>query len=116
MPREKQCAWLPVGDPAQAQLRAQEAITRISHSTGGYASSLQMSSFTFTPTTLLTQEAAMTKYGGILRGSVTVNTQVTVTPIAVSFYTNGPVTFHAQQTCPITYSVPNTAGGQPTSP
>ena len=104
------------GDPQQANLRANEVINRLTKSAGGYASNLQLVSLNFNPANLLANEAQMGQYGGLLQGSVTVNTKLTVTPIAISFYTNGPVTFQAQQTCPITYTVPNTTGSQPINP
>src|ERR1700679_985003 len=66
------------GDPATAQSRAQRVITRINASTAGYVSNVTLISVTFNPTTLLTTEAALVPYGGVVQGSVTVITQVTV--------------------------------------
>ncbi len=104
------------GDPNQAVSRAQAVIDRLNKSTGGYVSKLTLKSLTFAPTDLLTTEAALVPYGGVVQGSVTVNTEVTVTPIAISCVYSGPYTFQSSQTCPITYEVPNTAGGQPVAP
>jgi len=104
------------GDPAQAQSRAQQVINRINAGTAGYVSNVTLKALTFTPSNLLTTEAGLIPYGGLIQGSVTVNTTVTVNPIAVSFFHNGPFVFQAQQTCPVTFNVPNTAGGQPVPP
>ena len=104
------------GDPSQAQSRAQAVIDRINKNTGGYVSNVTLKSLNFNPTNLLATEASLIPYGGVVQGSVTVNTQVTVTPIAISCVYSGPYTFQSSQTCPITYDVPNTAGGQPIPP
>ena len=104
------------GDPVQALARAQAVIDRIAKSTGGYVSKLTLKSLTFTPANLLTTESSLVPYGGVIQGSVTVRTEVTVTPIAISYVWTGPFVFDSEQTCPITYDVPNTAGGQAIPP
>ena len=104
------------GDPNLAQSRAQQVVNRINQNTSGFASNVTLVSVTFNPTTLLATEAALIPYGGVVQGSVTVQTQVTVTPIVVSYVYSGPLNFNSSQTCPVTYNVPNTAGGQTISP
>ena|ERR1700733_7950249 len=104
------------GDPTQALSRAQAVIDRLNKSSGGYVSKLNLKSLTFTPANLLTTEASLIPYGGVIQGSVTVNTEVTITPIAISYVYSGPFVFQSSQTCPVTYDVPNTAGGQPVPP
>jgi hypothetical protein len=104
------------GDPNQAASRAQLVISRINSSSAGYVSNIKMVSIVFSPPSLLTTAASLVPYGGAVEGSVTVKTQATVTPIFVSYVYTGPINFQSAQTCPITYNVPNTAGGQPVSP
>jgi hypothetical protein len=104
------------GDPTQANSRAQRVIDRISKSTAGYVSKLTLKSLTFNPANLLATEATMIPYGGVIQGTVTVNTQVTVTPILISHFCTAPFVFESSQSCPITYDVPNTAGGQVVPP
>jgi Flp pilus assembly protein TadG len=104
------------GDPSQAQSRAQAVIDRLNTNSAGYVSNVTLKSLTFNPTTLLATEASLIPYGGVIQGSVTVITQVTITPIALSYVYVGPLNFQSSQTCPITYDVPNTAGGQPVPP
>jgi hypothetical protein len=99
------------GDPNTAQSRAQVVVNRINQSMTGYVSNVTLVSVTFSPAGLLATEASLAGYGGVLQGYVTVITQVTVTPILISHISSGPFTFQASQTCPITYNVPNTAGG-----
>jgi Flp pilus assembly protein TadG len=104
------------GDPSQAQFRAQAVIDRLNKSSSGYVSNVTLKSLTFSPTNLLATEASLIPYGGVIQGSVTVITQVTITPVAISYVYSGPFNFQSSQTCPITYDVPNTAGGQPVPP
>jgi hypothetical protein len=104
------------GDPSQAVSRAQCVVKRINQSMAGYVSNVTLKSVTFNPTTLLATEASLIPYGGIVQGTVTVNTQVTVTPVLICYVYSGPFTFQSSQTCPITYNIPNTAGGQPVPP
>ncbi|MDR3611982.1 MAG: TadE/TadG family type IV pilus assembly protein [Candidatus Obscuribacterales bacterium] len=104
------------GDPGQAQARAQQVIARINKSTSGYVSNITLTALTFKPTTLLANAVALVPYGGTISGSVTVQTQATVTPFVVQYVYPGPYNFNSAQTCPITYTVPNTAGGQTIAP
>jgi hypothetical protein len=99
------------GDPSQALLRAQACIDRINKNSGGYISNVTLKKLSFSPATLLATEAALIPYGGVVQGSVTVKTQVTVLPFGLAFINNKPLLFDSAQTCPITYDVPNTAGG-----
>jgi Flp pilus assembly protein TadG len=104
------------GDPNQAVSRAQCVLNRINQGVAGYVSQVTLKSVTFNPTTLLATETALVPYGGVVQGSVTVTTTVTVTPAVVCYCCSGPFIFQASQTCPITYNVPNTAGGQVVPP
>jgi hypothetical protein len=104
------------GDPFQAQLRAQRVIDRMNKSSAGYISNITLVSLAFNPSSLLASVGTMVPYGGIVEGSVTVKTQATVTPMLISFVYAGPINFQSAQTCPITFNVPNTAGGQPIAP
>ena len=100
------------GDPNSAALRVNTIMARINKNTGGFVSGLTLGSLTFTPSTLLATEATMIPNGGTVQGSVTVVTKVTVKPMMVSAFSNGPLVFSSSQSCPVTYVVPNTAGGQ----
>jgi Flp pilus assembly protein TadG len=104
------------GDPSQAQARAQQVIARINAGTSGYVSNITLSQLTFNPANLLVSAAALVPYGGVITGSVTVQTQATVTPFVVQYVCPGPYLFNSAQTCPVTYTVPNTAGGQTIAP
>lgn len=104
------------GDPSQAMVRAQQVLARINKGTSGYVSNITMTALTFAPANLLTSAAALVPYGGTITGSVTVKTQATVTPFVVQYVYPGPYTFNSAQTCPVTYTVPNTAGGQTVAP
>jgi hypothetical protein len=104
------------GDPVQAASRAQCVVTRINQGMAGFVSNVTLKSVTFNPTTLLTTEASLIPYGGVVQGTVTVNTQVTVRPVVIQYCYSGPFIFQSSQTCPITYNIPNTAGGQPVPP
>ena len=104
------------GDPSQALSRAQQVIKRINQGTAGYVSNVTLANLTFNPTNLLSTETSLVPYGGVVQGSVTVQTKVTVTPIVISYVYSGPFIFQSSQSCPVTYNVPNTAGGQPIAP
>ena len=104
------------GDPTQALDRAQRVVTRLNASTAGFASNITLVSVIFNPADLIAKEAALVPYGGVVQGDVTVKTKVTVTPVVIQYCYSGPYTFQAIQTCPMTYNVPNTAGGQPVAP
>jgi len=104
------------GDPNQAVSRAQRVVARLNQTMAGYVSNVTLVGVTFNPTNMLATEASLVPYGGVVQGAVTVQTQVTVTPILIRYVYTGPYTFVAQQTCPITYNIPNTAGGQPVPP
>lgn len=107
------------GDPNQAAARAQQVITRLNANTGGFCSNLTLAPVnpvTFSPSNLLTVESSLVPYGGVVQGSVTVQTQVTVRPFVISIVNGGPYVFQSKQTCPVTYVVPNTAGGQAVPP
>jgi len=104
------------GDPNLAQSRAQQVIKRINSTTAGYISNVNLVSLSFTPTNLLTTAASLVPYGGVVTGSVTVQTQVTIKPLALAYIYPGPYIFQSKQSCPVTYNVPNTAGGQTIAP
>lgn len=104
------------GDPQSAQSRALQVVKRINASTSGYVSNVKLASLTFNPSNLLSTESQLLKYGGVVQGSVNVQTEVKVTPIVISYVYSGPMIFRSSQTCPVTYNVPNTAGGQPIAP
>src|SRR5271170_7246860 len=73
------------GDPAQALSRAQCVIDRINQSSAGYVSNITLVSLTFSPASVLATEAGMVPYGGVVDGTVTVNTQAKITPILISY-------------------------------
>ncbi len=98
------------GDPSQALARAQQVLKRVNQNSSGYASNITLAKLTFSPTDLVKQAAAFVPYGGVISGSVTVQTQVTVNPLIIAYVAKGPYIFQSSQTCPITYIVPNTAG------
>lgn len=104
------------GSPSQAMSRAQRVISRINQNTAGYVSNVQLVSLTFDPPDLINTENSLVPFGGSIRGNVTVKTRVTVTPFLVSFAVGGPFVLEASQLCPISYNVPNTAGGQAVAP
>jgi len=104
------------GDPAQAQSRAVQVVKRINGNSSGFVSNITLASLTFNPANLLATEATLIPYGGVVQGSVTVETSVKVTPLIVNYVYSGPLIFKSSQSCPVTYNVPNTAGGQPVAP
>src|SRR5262249_36644558 len=101
------------GDPKQATQRAQAIVARANKQVSGLMSNFQLVSVTFNPADILAQEDAMGTYGGLLKGSVTVETQVDVRPFVVQYAYGGksPIQFHSKQTFPLSYAVPNTTGG-----
>jgi hypothetical protein len=89
-----------------------QVIVRINKGTVGYVSNITLSKLTFGPANLLASAAALVSYDGVITGSVTVQTQAKVTPFVVQYVYPDPYFFNSAQTCPVTYRVPNTAGGQ----
>lgn len=99
-------------DPRYAQQRADAVIAHTNEQSHAMAPQFKMVTFAFSPGDTLNEESTMIPYGGTLNGDVTVTVQCTVKPYLISLLTNNnPITFNSMKTCPFTYNVPNTAGG-----
>lgn len=98
------------GAPDTAEQRAEAIVTR-ANSQG----SSMLSNFTlikpliFNPTDVIQQADDLDPYGGTVTGTVTVQTEVQVTPFIVPYVYSGgaPLVFRSSQTFPFTYVVPN---------
>jgi Flp pilus assembly protein TadG len=96
------------GNPLDAQSRAQAIIDRANSHASSTASSFSLVSVLSTVTPQDVQ--ALGTFGGLLKGSVTVQTDVSIRPMIVQFVFSGgaPLHFRSEQTFPFTYVVPNT--------
>jgi hypothetical protein len=96
------------GNPLQAQSRAQTIIDRANSRASGMVSNFVLANFTSTVTAQ--DVAALGTYGGPVKGTVTVETDVSIRPLVVELVYTGksPLHFRSQQSFPFTYVVPNT--------
>ncbi len=96
------------GNPLDAQARAMAIINRANSSPSSMLSNFTLVSL---DSTVTAQDiAALGTYGGPVKGTVTVTTQVDVRPFIVQYVFSGktPLHFNSKQSFPCTYLVPNT--------
>jgi hypothetical protein len=95
------------GNPLDAQIRAQSVVNQTNDRVVGLPSSFTLVSVvsSVTPNDI----TALGALGGPLRGTVTVETEVSIHPMVVQWVYSGknPLLFRAQQSFPFTYVVPS---------
>ncbi len=96
------------GNPLQAQSRAQAIIDRANSRASGMVTNFVLANFASTVTA--EDVAELGTYGGPVKGTVTIETDVSIHPIVVQLVYTGksPLHFRSQQSFPFTYVVPNT--------
>ena len=94
------------GSPSDMQLRAQAVVNRANGSAVGMLSNFALASITSTISAA--DFAKISKYGGTVNGTVSVETNVEVRPFLVKYaWTGGkPLQFHSQQSFPFTCVMP----------
>jgi len=96
------------GNPLDAQARAMAVINRANSSPSSMLSNFTLLNLNSTVTAQ--DISALGTYGGPVKGTVTVTTQVDVRPFIVQYVFAGkaPLRFISKQSFPFTYLVPNT--------
>lgn len=99
------------GDPTSSNSRATAVINRANNQGSSMLSKFYLISCNNTVTAA--DVAALQPFGGPVNGTVTVITEVDIRPfvVALVYQGGGPMKFRSSQTYPVTYVVPNTAGG-----
>jgi len=98
-----------IGDPTDCTKRADAVVNRANKQGSSMLSNFQLVSCVSSVSAA--DIAALQPYGGPVTGTVTVQTKVDIKPFVVQYaYSGGaPIVFHARQTYPFSYVVPNTA-------
>jgi hypothetical protein len=99
------------GDPTSSTNRATAVINRANNQGSSMLSQFYLISCNNTVTAA--DVTALQPFGGPVNGTVTVITEVDIRPfvVALVYQGGGPMKFRSSQTYPVTFVVPNTAGG-----